>query len=67
MKVVPWGLRKVLVWIKDHYGNPEVMITENGVSDIPEEHGTLNDHFRISYYNQYINNVLKGQYASGYF
>ena len=47
LKVVPWGLRKLLVWIKEEYGNPEVIITENGFSDT----GELNDCRRINYYN----------------
>jgi beta-glucosidase/6-phospho-beta-glucosidase/beta-galactosidase len=65
LKVVPWGIRRLLVWIKDHYGNPEVFITENGVSDIPAEHGTLNDHFRVNFYREYINNVLKAVKLDG--
>uniref|UniRef100_A0A1I7XZY6 Beta-glucosidase n=1 Tax=Steinernema glaseri TaxID=37863 RepID=A0A1I7XZY6_9BILA len=28
---IPWGLRRLLKWIKEEYGNPTVMITENGV------------------------------------
>jgi len=57
--VVTWGIRKLLVWIKDHYGNPEVLTTENGVSDIPAEQGSLQDHFREVFYREYINNVHK--------
>lgn len=63
--VVPWGLRKILVWIKEHYNNPEVIITENGVSDIPAEFGSLNDQFRINFYRDYINNVLKAVKLDG--
>lgn len=47
LKVVPWGLRKLLNWIRDEYNNPEVIITENGFSDL----GGLNDCRRINYYN----------------
>ena len=60
LKVVPWGLRKLLVWIKDHYNNPPLYITENGVSD---KNGTLKDQHRIDFYSSYINNVLKGNVA----
>lgn len=57
---VPWGMRKLLVWIRDRYENPEVIITENGVSDDVQHYGSLNDQQRIRFYNSYINNVLKG-------
>jgi len=56
---VPWGMRKVLGWIRDEYGNPPVIITENGVSDDPQHFGQLADQQRIRYYTGYINNVLK--------
>lgn len=55
--MVPWGLRKNLQWIKKKYNNPDVYITENGVSD---KSGTTDDLDRIEYYEGYINNVLKG-------
>lgn len=51
-------MRKVLNYIKDNYGNPPVIITENGVSD---RDGTLNDVNRITFFRDYINNVLKGK------
>jgi len=65
LRVVPWGLRKLLIWIKEHYNNPEVFITENGVSDPPAEHGSLNDQFRVNFYRDYINNVLKAVKIDG--
>jgi len=65
LRVVPWGLRKLLNWVRDHYGNPEVIITENGVSDIPAEFGSLNDQFRVNFYRDYINNVLKAVKLDG--
>lgn len=59
LKVVPWAFRRLLVWIKDHYGNVPIMVTENGVSD---RNGSLTDDHRISYYKQYINEMLKGKF-----
>jgi len=37
---VPEGLHDLMVWIKDHYNSPQLMITENGWSDDP---GNLDD------------------------
>jgi beta-glucosidase len=54
--VVPWGIRENLCWVKEHYGNPPVYITENGFSDST---GTLDDQDRIDYYRGYIDEVLK--------
>lgn len=42
---VPEGLRDLLIWIKEHYNNPEVMITENGWSD----DGEIEDLGRVEY------------------
>jgi beta-glucosidase/6-phospho-beta-glucosidase/beta-galactosidase len=30
--IVPWGLHKALTYIKEHYGNPTVILSENGMS-----------------------------------
>jgi len=46
LKVVPWGFRKSLNWIKQHYGDVPIWITENGFSDL----GLLDDQDRLSYY-----------------
>ncbi|KAJ9579870.1 hypothetical protein L9F63_004472, partial [Diploptera punctata] len=54
-RVVPWGIRKVLNWIKNEYGNPPLIITENGVAD----EGEHNDTKRIYYYTHYIDEVLR--------
>lgn len=53
--VVPWGMRKLLGWIKNSYNNPPVYITESGFSD----RGDLNDTDRITCVEGVINNVLK--------
>jgi beta-glucosidase/6-phospho-beta-glucosidase/beta-galactosidase len=46
-----------LVWLRDKFNDPEMIITENGCSDTA---GNLDDMLRIYYYKHYINNVLKG-------
>lgn len=60
-KVVPWGFRKLLKWIKDEYNNPPVFVTENGVSDPTE----LNDTLRIHYYTHYLNELLNAVFQDG--
>ncbi|KAJ8952840.1 hypothetical protein NQ317_010784 [Molorchus minor] len=54
LKVVPWGMRKLLNWVKDTYNNPEIVITENGYS---EDKYNLDDQGRISYYQRYLSSV----------
>lgn len=58
LKMTPFGLRRILNFIKEEYGNPPIIITENGVS----ERGPvdLNDIHRSYFYEKYINQVLKG-------
>jgi len=59
--VVPAGFRYLLSYIKNRYNNPEIIVTENGVS-VPRESSlplpqALNDTFRISYYQQYLTSL----------
>ncbi|CAH2102046.1 unnamed protein product [Euphydryas editha] len=49
-KVVPWGFRHALNWVKEAYDNPLVIITENGIS---LEKGLL-DKRRIEYIEQFL-------------
>lgn len=42
---VPDGLRQLLIWLKNEYGNPPLIITENGYGD----NGQLDDFDRINY------------------
>lgn len=56
--VVPFGIRRVIAWTRDHYGNIPIYVTENGYSDST---GTLEDDDRIDYYKHYINQVLQGK------
>uniref|UniRef100_A0A671VIR5 Cytosolic beta-glucosidase n=1 Tax=Sparus aurata TaxID=8175 RepID=A0A671VIR5_SPAAU len=55
---VPWGFRRLLNFVKTQYGNPMVYVTENGVSEkmLCTE---LCDDWRIQYYKDYINEMLK--------
>ncbi|KAG2379304.1 hypothetical protein C9374_007443 [Naegleria lovaniensis] len=61
INVVPWGIRKILNWISQRYHDPEIYITENGVS-VPNEHSlplsqALHDTFRVNYLQQYLKQV----------
>ncbi|XP_047340804.1 beta-glucosidase 25-like [Impatiens glandulifera] len=59
--IVPWGIRKVANYVKDKYGNPPMMITENGMDDPNKAHITLEmalqDHKRIKFHSDYLSNV----------
>ncbi|KAK9883672.1 hypothetical protein WA026_001841 [Henosepilachna vigintioctopunctata] len=61
MQMVPEGLRKLLVWIKDRYQNPPVLITENGWATGEG----LNDESRIRCINGYLSAVLKAIHEDG--
>jgi len=56
LQIVPWGIRRLLVWLDNEYKVP-IYVTENGVStkDVYE----LEDTQRVNYYKSYINEVLK--------
>lgn len=58
LKVTPSGFRTILNFIKEQYGNPPIYITENGISERGDM--DLNDVHRIHYYENYINQALKG-------
>lgn len=57
MYEVPWGMRKLLNFIRTEYNNPAILVTENGVSN---HTGSLNDDFRIKYHASYIDNMHAG-------
>nr|XP_015214622.1 PREDICTED: lactase-phlorizin hydrolase [Lepisosteus oculatus] len=62
-KAVAWGLRRLLNWIKDEYGNPEIYITENGVST--DSKSTVDDTDRMFFYKTYIDEALKAYNLDG--
>ncbi|CAO2840184.1 unnamed protein product [Amaranthus hypochondriacus] len=70
---VPWGLYKAINYIKERYGNPTVILSENGMDDpgnvtLPEG---LHDTKRIHYYKSYLSELKKaideGANVVGYF
>lgn len=62
LQVYPEGFRKLLNWIKNHYNNVPIFVTENGYSDLS---GLLEDTGRQSYYHVrlHISNFL-GNFTS---
>ncbi|KAK6484922.1 lactase-phlorizin hydrolase-like [Huso huso] len=62
-KAVSWGLRRLLNWIKEEYGDPEIYITENGVGTDADT--TVSDIDRIFFYKTYINEALKAHNLDG--
>jgi beta-glucosidase/6-phospho-beta-glucosidase/beta-galactosidase len=53
---VPTGIRNTLNWIKKEYGNPTVIITENGMSANDE---SLDDLDRVEFFRGHISETLK--------
>ncbi|KAM9319853.1 klotho [Gastrophryne carolinensis] len=58
--VVPWGLRKILNWVKLKYGDIPIYILANGIDD-----GHLEDKLRVYYMRNYINEALKATLIDG--
>jgi len=53
--IVPWGCRKLLQWIDQRYGGPDIFITENGCSlDDQLVDGEVNDYQRQQFLQGYI-------------
>ncbi|PIM98196.1 Beta-glucosidase, lactase phlorizinhydrolase [Handroanthus impetiginosus] len=61
LRIVPWGIRKLANYIKNKYGNPPVIITENGMDDPNRSHVALDtalkDEKRIHYHRDYLSNL----------
>ncbi|XP_034696060.1 beta-glucosidase 40-like [Vitis riparia] len=74
--IVPRGMRSLMNYIKQKYGNPPIIITENGMDDannpfIPIK-DALKDEKRIKYHNDYLQSLLAsikedGCNVKGYF
>ena len=71
-QVDPSGLSEVLAWLRTDYGNPHVLITENGCSDaFTSGPAKIDDAFRIAYLRRHLAAVLeaneRGSRVGGYF
>ncbi|XP_071476152.1 cytosolic beta-glucosidase-like [Diadema antillarum] len=64
LKVVPWGFRGLLNWVKENYGDVPIYVTENGVSE-PDGPMNLDDELRCKYYRAYLNEALKASKVDG--
>ncbi|NXK87841.1 LPH hydrolase, partial [Formicarius rufipectus] len=62
-RAVAWGLRRLLNWIKEEYGNPPIYILENGVGI--KTKSDVDDTARIFYYKTYIDEALKAYKLDG--
>jgi beta-glucosidase len=60
---VPWGFRKLLVWLSATYPSLPLFVTENGV-DVADTGGDsgLNDLQRIRYYGSYLDALWQAKY-----
>ncbi|KAL7091280.1 hypothetical protein ACP275_12G095600 [Erythranthe tilingii] len=60
--IVPHGIRSLMNYIKQKYGNPLVLITENGMDDgnspFTSIKDALKDEKRIKYHSDYLTNLL---------
>ncbi|XP_067084703.1 klotho [Osmerus mordax] len=60
--VVPWGLRKTLNWVQEHYSGVPVYVMANGVLEDPAR---FKDSLRVYYLYNYINEALKAYTLDG--
>lgn len=71
--IYPAGLTHVLLDWKENYGNPKMMVTENGAAfpDVPDDTGAVNDPARINFLRAHIEAVhaaiQQGANVQGYF
>ncbi|XP_050236750.1 beta-glucosidase 40-like [Mercurialis annua] len=74
--IVPGGMRSLMNYIKNKYGNIPIMITENGMDDpnnpLTPIKDAIKDEKRIKYHNDYLTNLLAsikedGCNVKGYF
>uniref|UniRef100_A0A8C2D9N4 Lactase n=1 Tax=Cyprinus carpio TaxID=7962 RepID=A0A8C2D9N4_CYPCA len=62
-KAVAWGLRRLLNWLKEEYGDPEIYITGNGVATVTAI--TVDDTDRIFFLKTYVDEALKAHNLDG--
>ncbi|XP_039113976.1 beta-glucosidase 25 isoform X2 [Dioscorea cayenensis subsp. rotundata] len=61
LHIVPWGIHKLMSYIRKNYGHTPVIITENGMDDANSPFialdKALQDDKRINYHNDYLSNL----------
>jgi len=62
IKHTPKALRSLLTRIKNTYGNPEILVTENGYPDKVER---MEDNDRSNFFQAYLNETLKAVKLDG--
>ncbi|GMP41911.1 hypothetical protein CsSME_00011844 [Camellia sinensis var. sinensis] len=75
LHICPKGIGKVVLYIKHNYGNPPIIITENGVAEANNPtlslKESLEDELRITYHYEHLTYLLKaikkGADVKGYF
>lgn len=55
LAVTPWGVRKLLAWIRRNYRDRDIYITANGIDDLALE----DDQIRKYYLEKYVQEALK--------
>jgi beta-glucosidase len=71
--IVPWGINKAVTYVKETYGNPTMILSENGMDQPGNVSITqgVHDTVRIRYYRNYITELKKaiddGAKVIGYF
>ncbi|CAL9000649.1 unnamed protein product [Prunus brigantina] len=67
--IAPWGLQRLLEYMKQNYGNPPIYIHENGQQTA--RNSSLEDRSRVKYLRGHIQSLLaavrNGSNARGYF
>jgi beta-glucosidase len=73
-EVYPEALTKILLWVKERYGNLPLYITENGAAFYDPPHaidGKIDDPLRVEYFRQHLraahDAIAKGVNLRGYF
>jgi beta-glucosidase len=53
--IVPWGCRKLLHWVNDRYGKPDIVLTENGAAfEDRLVNGEVHDPERVEFLKAYL-------------
>jgi len=73
-EVFPQGLTDTLLWVKNRYGNPPIVVTENGAAfydPAAPEQGRIDDPLRVAYLREHIaavrSAIAQGADVRGYF